>query len=296
MNKTLATERPIERAKRMVEKAAQAKTPIAVLEKQKNGILECYNGFLGVEQLNRADLVVKIREIDNQIISQRITQEFPNAQIWNPEPLSWRDKNGMPVLAPFSPRNPECRLTQSGLSGHDAHDRTSVMPYYEDMRRKLYNHSAKIRRVGLWLSAPAAGFFLSSWWLSSATHKMLDVSPTIAATLFFWAITLIWAGALYSVWLRHPLLHYQATAHFKGLIPDKAREIILKAKGSELFKHVFIVTEIPQWKIAVEPKPVHSFDGDPLIIACDRQGRHWLIDSFDVTTVEAMATGYIETD
>lgn len=72
------------------------------------------------------------------------------------------------------------------------------------------------------------------------------------------------------------------TCHFAGLIPIEVKQKINKAR-EDFGDEIFIIGEVKGWK-----EEVHA-DPDPLVVGWDG-GSLWLIDMFDVTSIEqAMA-------
>ncbi|MEA2715526.1 MAG: hypothetical protein QOG91_554 [Candidatus Parcubacteria bacterium] len=226
----------------------------------------------------------------------KVLDLFPKARLLDPEPLSWRHGNGLPVLAPFSPQSTDCIFDHEGCQSIRKLDES----VYRDVAHKLTSPWTKTRcfvyAFICWLAcltAEAVLFPRFPW-----ANVRLDQIAWISS-IVFWVTTLAVIGA--SLQLHSLVRHRIATARFTGLIPPKSKEIIRRAEQSPLFREVFLLVEVEEWDIRKEPKKkslaqqVWSFIlEDPLIVGFDGESL-WLLDSFDLTTTEALVYGSTST-
>lgn len=70
---------------------------------------------------------------------------------------------------------------------------------------------------------------------------------------------------------------------FMGCIPESVEAEIRKAQESNLFTHIYLVMEAPNWEYMENPTPIPQLD--PLVVGYTH-GEFILITAFDLTTVE----------
>ncbi len=73
---------------------------------------------------------------------------------------------------------------------------------------------------------------------------------------------------------------------FTGVVPEKQLESIEKAKSTVLFENIFLICQVEEWSLTSTPTPIPLLD--PLIVGF-AQGKLWLIDKFDPTSLEQYA-------
>ncbi len=73
------------------------------------------------------------------------------------------------------------------------------------------------------------------------------------------------------------------TSHFTGIFPVEIRQVIRQAKTK--FDQVFIIAEAQKWELTESKPVVVPHNADPLVVGW-KNNKLYLIDSFDLTTVE----------
>ena len=77
---------------------------------------------------------------------------------------------------------------------------------------------------------------------------------------------------------------FTASAVYEGVVPETARQAIRKAQASRLFSQIFVIAEVPEWKLLFWPD---SIEGDPIVIGwVGETEQAFLITVFDPTSLE----------
>lgn len=211
-------------------------------------------------------------------------------QILPSDPFQWRNKDGLPLLAPFSLESNVCQITEDGLGEHFPEP---VKELYADVVKTLHAPFDRKDSVTFWLCiclAPLTTFI--SAWLFFKPWTVSDASDRIGAILGVCLFSIIgglfiggmiWSGV--NEFRRNKFVAIEA--QFSGIIPTEIKEEIEKAKKSGCFKEVFILAETPEWKVRLinRPEPVPIPTVDPLVIGYDGE-RFLMVKAFDMTKLE----------
>lgn len=88
---------------------------------------------------------------------------------------------------------------------------------------------------------------------------------------------------------------YEICQSFKGIIPDEIRNKITNIKKNKEFKKIILITESNGWEEIYNENPISGINAslnlDPLIVGFDKSGNSYLIDFFDLTTLEKTVKG-----
>jgi hypothetical protein len=223
--------------------------------------------FLPIEDPKEINQEIKRCEVVVATHKSAVTAEKIGSygyQILTVDPFTWRNKEGMPLLAPFSLDSNICAVDDRSFS--DTFPKC-VRPYYEDVLRNLWLAKLKM----FWVIG-----ILITLGISIMTAIMFGFEALPAAVI---------VGSLGAVSFCRD--YYRRTritreGSIGGVIPTEVKQEIKKAMRLGYFKEIFILAEVKQWvsKIVVTPPP-----DDPLVIGYDGE-KFWLITVFDTTSLE----------
>jgi hypothetical protein len=201
----------------------------------------------------------------------------------DPEIFGWT-KNRLPVFAAYDIKSEgKCEISTSGDDTlPSCLKNIFARPQYGPVR-DFVNKSNKIGKYeACWYISWAIMFCIIA---NIICYQILGGFGGWVAS--FWSVVGCIIGAFFGV-LVHDVVSSKETLvedTFIGLLPCKTREKISKYKGE--FQEVFILAEA-HWKVTVVRNP------DPLVIGFDGYN-FWLIDKFDLTSVEAYAAAEFAT-
>lgn len=259
---------------------------------------EIETSLLPIEAVSREQLKNRRQELQKEIkkIAAQNATETEIARL--PYPIidksvfGLRNAKGFPCLAPFSLNDSNCIISSLGRHTMPA----SVAALYEDVKSRLGRHSTPKEYAVI-------GLVLLSFFLlieKILIGGILAENLALGSRIFLIAISILAAGGIasiptiillaitggfFGVLKRGGSVEYLISAKFEGVIPASVRTIIRKAVDSKNFQEVFILAEVPEWKITTRPAPRPIAHGDPLVVGYD--GKHMrLIHAFDTTSFE----------
>ena len=165
-------------------------------------------------------------------------------------PLRWRDRQGMPRLAVFNIHN--------SLMGFDA----------------LF-----ITKRGRWLSAANSN--------NHEYSRLWPDYPKVIERCFNDVRERLYQRSMQGYREGNSsvrTLKVKASVRFTGVIPPKTRKKIQEAQR-DFDRHIYLVTEAPEWSFSEEEEEVRIQPRDPLVIGVEGETT-WLIDAFDLTPLE----------
>ena len=203
-------------------------------------------------------------------------------QILSPDPLTWRNKEGLPLLAPFSLESNTCSLGEDGFSDEFP---TSVQGFYQDVIKTLRTSQFKkyaTMGIGITLSVSIMILiFLQPWawsigWPVFNSLGCLFMGSIVGGFVAFFFFNHIYGWETVSI-----------GASLGGMIPSEVREKIQLAIRQQFFQEIFILAEVQKWAKTVTRvrMPVRIAIGDPLVVGYDGH-IFWLIAAFDTTSLE----------
>ncbi|MFA6536332.1 MAG: hypothetical protein WC250_04000 [Candidatus Paceibacterota bacterium] len=232
------------------------------------------------------------------------------AKLLDPAAFAVRNKDGLPLLAPFSLGSAEATIQSEG---------NDVLPvcclnYYRDVKEKLAARNGFLGSLIFPIFAVALAylfFWLSDLTVSSVLDQTFPASILFGTVLFITAIVaeategrlkqgIIFGACFLLLMVLWPIAGllilgafsqisfrrlWVASAKFSGMIPASARAKINEAKLCGGFKEIFLLAEVPRWEVRNEPMPMPTLKGDPLTVGFDGE-RFWLIDAWETTTAE----------
>jgi hypothetical protein len=217
-------------------------------------------------------------------------------QVIDPIVFTWRDDDGFPRLAPFSLNSPDCVISSSGQG--------EVIPnscrrFYQDVREWLNQGKFEKKTfvpifffLGYWLYATKVlgKWFWGGWDnLHSGEQAVYIVAILGGIPLAFIAlqVTSVFTGKLFGTMEKEEGREWFINARFEGVIPQSVRLTIQQAIDSKHFQEVFILAEVPKWKMDVRLVPQPILHGDPLVVGWDGKNMR-LIAAFDTTPLEQL--------
>jgi hypothetical protein len=289
---TTEHEDPVEKASRMIRVVDPNVTPEMVER--------ALASLLCIEYASKS-------EMENQLVVAKVVRATGGKYgLLNPEPMRWRNKQGLPVLAPFHLHCQEISIEVR--QRQDFHSRSyddfrfdapkSSRPYYQDMLRVLGSKVYRLQgreRID-YIKSTLTWFTIGSFTIAAILNTIIVGIGGIfagwlnASWIFLLPSPIFWIIFGVSVLLItiNSTSIFQPTrtespktirATFAGLIPADVKREIQYAKGLGVFEEIFILAEVTDWKVEV------SRQGDPLVVGFD--GRNfWLIATFDTTTLE----------
>lgn len=240
-------------------------------------ILECekeIKSLLPIEEGAKQTLQEKLLELKRI----RCNLKYPKLSL---EPLSLRNDKGFPIFALFNINEREFRISEnhSSLRLPDP-----IKNIYKDVSDKL--DSTHYPNTPVWMrtipvfTAPISIVIIGL--IGSLAHLVLEGSKTEYCPIpWYGHIAAIILGIACLTYLIKDDYNLTITAKYTGVIPNKTRLKILEAQKDKYFESIYILAEIPEWKIEEISTPAT----DPLILGYANNSLY-IIDIFDTTPIE----------